>query len=183
MPHSSIHDMLNKMSKEDIILAYQGAIDTALLESVYSMMNSHLEEKQISSERKKKFFYILIESLQNVFHHQVTKFENVTDEDTATAGFIIKCEDENVYSIITGNYLLNSGVVKLRKKLEEVNRFTPEELKDYYRKSLSETEFSEKGGAGLGIIEMARKSGHKLNYEFTKINDEYSFFSLTITIH
>jgi hypothetical protein len=67
--------------------------------------------------------------------------------------------------------------------LEEVNNLSPDELKEYYRQSLSETEFTEKGGAGLGIIEMARKSGHKLKYEFTKINNEYSFFSLTITIH
>jgi len=183
MSHSTVYDLLFKMGNENIVLAYQGEIDTALLESVYSMMNRHLEEKKISSDRKKKFFNILIESLQNVFHHQITRIENLKGENMATAGFIITSDDEGVYNIITGNYLLNSSVEKLTKKLEEVNSLSPDELKNYYRQSLSETELSEKGGAGLGIIEMARKSGHKLNYEFTKINNEYSFFSLTITIH
>ncbi len=183
MPNSSVYDLLYKMSAENIVLAYQGDIDAGLLESVYSMMNRHLEEKKISSDRKKKFFYILIESLQNVFHHQVVKFENLNGEKIVAAGFIIKSDDEGTYNIITGNYLPNSKVDGLKKQLEEVNSLGPEELREYYRQSLSGNEFSEKGGAGLGIIEMARRSGNKLMYEFTKINNDYSFFSLTITIH
>jgi hypothetical protein len=180
---TTVYEMLNEMGNENIVLAYQGEIDTALLESVYGMMNNHLEEKKISSDRKKKFFNVLIESLQNVFHHHLTVADNLSDGKISTAGFIVKYDEQGTYQVVTGNYMLNSGVEKLTKKLEEVNSLTPDELKSYYRKSLSETEFTEKGGAGLGIIEMARKSGHKLNYEFTKVNNEYSFFSLTITIH
>lgn len=183
MSHSLVYDLLHKMGSENIVLAYQGEVNTELLESVYEMMNKHLEDKKISSERKKKFFYILIESLQNVFHHQVNNLENLNDAKVASAGFMIRNSEEGVYSITTGNYISNSSIEKLSKKLEEVNNLNADELKNYYRQSLSESEFSEKGGAGLGIIEMARKSGHKLNYEFTKINNEYSFFCLTITIH
>jgi hypothetical protein len=37
---------------------------------------------------------------------------------------------------------------------------------------------SEVGGAGLGFIDMARKSENKLSYSFDKINDRISFFTL-----
>jgi hypothetical protein len=183
MPQSFVYDLLHQMGSENIVLAYQGEVNTELLESVYSMMNKHLEEKKVSSDRKKKFFYILIESLQNVFHHRITDLQKLNEVNLASAGFIIRNSEEGVYSITTGNYLSNSSVENLTLKLEEVNKLTPDELKNYYRQSLSESELSEKGGAGLGIIEMARKSGHKLDYEFTKINDQYSFFCLTVTIH
>ena len=41
---------------------------------------------------------------------------------------------------------------------------------------------SEKGGGGLGMIDIARKSGQKLDYEFLPIDDVFAFFTLTIKI-
>ena len=51
-----------------------------------------------------------------------------------------------------------------------------ESLKNLYKEALNKGSLSEKGGAGLGLIEMARKSGNKLGFEFEEINDEYSYF-------
>ena len=146
------------------------------------MMGSHLEEKKTSPDRSKKFFHILIESLQNIFHHQATMPSGLSNANVALTGFIITSEGDSSYSIITGNYILNKDIGSLKKRLDEVNSLSPEALRNHYQKTLAGNEFSEKGGAGLGIIEMARKSGNKLDYEFTNINDEYSFFSLAITI-
>ena len=39
-----------------------------------------------------------------------------------------------------------------------------------------------KGGGGLGMIDIARKTGKKLNYDFAPLNDEYTFFSLNINV-
>ena len=41
---------------------------------------------------------------------------------------------------------------------------------------------SKKGGAGLGFIDIARKSGNKLEYHFEKINDDYYFFIINSQI-
>ena len=41
---------------------------------------------------------------------------------------------------------------------------------------------SDKGGGGLGMIDIARKSGKKLDFDFHKVDDEYSFYSLNINI-
>jgi hypothetical protein len=39
-----------------------------------------------------------------------------------------------------------------------------------------------KGGAGLGFVDMARKSGQKLEYEFEELGEGLSFFSLKTTV-
>ena len=57
-----------------------------------------------------------------------------------------------------------------------------EQLKEYYKEVLSEGGFSDKGGGGLGMIDIARKSGQKLNYHFTEIDETFSFFNLNIKI-
>jgi hypothetical protein len=57
-----------------------------------------------------------------------------------------------------------------------------EELREYYQLSLNNAMVSNKGTAGLGMIDIARKSGNKLDFEFLKINEETSFFCLNVKI-
>ena len=70
---------------------------------------------------------------------------------------------ENEYSIITGNYILSANVEALKSKLDRINLMSKDELKEYYKEILNNDTFSEKGGGGLGMIDIARKSGQKLN--------------------
>jgi len=170
------------MDADNVILAYKGEINSELLESIYTLLNRNLDEKKITPDKKKKIYHILIECLQNVFHHQESMPEGANKLDFSMTGFVIKSTGEDTYKIVSGNYLLNEEIDDLKKKLDVVNNLSPEGLRSLYKETLAGNEFSEKGGAGLGIIEMARKSGNKLDYEFNNINSDYSFFSLAITI-
>ena len=58
-----------------------------------------------------------------------------------------------------------------------------EELKDYYKSVLNNGEMSLKGGGGLGMIDIARKTGEKLEYNFLEIDNKVSFFTLNIKIN
>ena len=60
----------SRQTYNNIIFAYQGEVNEALLDAVYAMMDNHLEQKKTASEFKKRFYHLLVESLQNVFHHQ-----------------------------------------------------------------------------------------------------------------
>ena len=75
-----------------------------------------------------------------------------------------------------------SGVQSLQSKIDKVNSLSKEELAVYYREVLSSNELSEKGGAGLGIIDLARKSGNKIAYEFNAVDGNFTFFTLIVTI-
>ena len=89
---------------------------------------------------------------------------------------------DNQYNIITGNYIKNTNIEGLKKRLDDINLLTKEELKEYYKLVLSNGEMSSKGGGGLGMIYIARKTGQKLNFNFSPVDDKYSFFSLNIKI-
>jgi hypothetical protein len=91
-------------------------------------------------------------------------------------------KQEGQYNIITGNYIVNENVSGLKKRLDDVNSLTKEELKDYYKQILNNGEMSLKGGGGLGMIDIARKTGEKLGYTFQQIDEKLSFFSLNIKI-
>ena len=51
-----------------------------------------------------------------------------------------------------------------------------------YKKQLREGTLSEKQGAGLGLIDIARKSTSKLHYQFIPLDEGHSFFILKVEI-
>jgi len=72
----------------------------------------------------------------------------------------------------------------LEKQIETINDFEdPAALKQYYMEHLENNQLSEKGGAGLGFITIAMKSGNKLKVSFEKIDENYSLFLLNSTVN
>jgi len=86
------------------------------------------------------------------------------------------------YFIITGNHLKTERVMILKEKIDELNALSKDEIREKYREVLSNEGFSEKGGAGLGLIDIIRKSGENVDYAFRSIDKDYSFFSLKANI-
>ena len=90
--------------------------------------------------------------------------------------------NSNGYSITTGNYIQTDRKPTFESRLNRINSLEKDELKQLYKEVLNTEGRSEKGGGGLGMIDIARKTGEKLNYAFAPYNDEYSFFSLNINV-
>ena len=93
---------------------------------------------------------------------------------------IKKQNDE--YSIMTGNYMVKDNVEPMKKRLDTINAMDSLQLKTYYKEVLNNGEMSSKGGGGLGMIDIARKSGKKLEYRFDNVDDKLTFFSLNVKV-
>jgi len=128
---------------------------------------------------KKKVYNVLVECLQNLYHHMD---EVDASTDRARSAIFMIGKFDNKYTIITGNYIRTENVKSLDDRLNEINALNSDQLKEYYKKVLANGEMSAKGGGGLGMIDIARKTGEKLNYNFMPIDDKYSFFSFNIKI-
>ena len=63
-----------------------------------------------------------------------------------------------------------------------VNSLDSDELRGLYQMKLANDPRTDKGTAGLGLIDIARKSKSKLNYEFIEIDEFSSFFCLKVII-
>ena len=79
-------------------------------------------------------------------------------------------------------FISNENVNELQNKLIAINSMSREELKGLYITLISSVKFSASGGAGLGLIDIAKKSGSTLDYDFFKIDDHNSFFTLRTSI-
>ena len=177
----NIHDFYNMMEDGNIMLSFKGEVTSDLLTSILQIMESKMETLDEPPKIKKKVYNILVECLQNLYHH-IDEDDALTAANEKTALFMIRKNDEGEYSIMTGNYIANENIHILKTRLDKINSMDKEELKDYYKEVLNNGEMSAKGGGGLGMIDIARKSGKKLDYDFAKIDDKFSFFSLIVNI-
>ena len=147
-------------------------------------MESKMDYMEESPKLKKKVFNVLVECLQNLYHHIDSNDDqdrNFTRIEAKSALFMIAKKD-NHFVIRTGNYIDNESAAELEKRLDTINGMDKDELKKYYQEVLNNGALSEKGTAGLGMIDIARKSGNKLEYQFLPINEQNSFFCLNIKI-
>jgi len=169
------------MEKGNIMLSFKGEVTSDLLTSILQIMESKMDTLEESPKIKKKVYNILVECLQNLYHHIDEDDLSTPSVDEKSALFMIRKQDDE-YSIMTGNYIANENVDRMKVRLDKINEMDREELKDYYKEVLNNGEMSTKGGGGLGMIDIARKSGKKLEYCFNNVNNRYSFFSLNVKV-
>jgi hypothetical protein len=176
----NIFDFYNRMEKDNIMLSFKGNVTSELLTSVLQIMESKMERLNESSKMKRKVYNILVEALQNLYHHMDKTAEDLGSEFNTVIFMIAKMETH--YSIYTGNYIKTVDAGKLEDRLAKINSLDHDELRAHYKEVLNNGMMSEKGGGGLGMIDIARKSGQKLDYNFQEVDDSLSFYSLNIKI-
>lgn len=184
-----LYALYQRMHDNNIMLTFKGEVTFDLIDSILKIMEGGLEQLEDSRKTKKKVYNVLVECLQNLCHHidfsdsQPPQVISGDEHDyLRKSAILIIFSDDDAYHVATGNYITGENVAGLQKWLDEINSTTKDELRSLYKKILDNEKFSEKGGGGLGFIDIARKSGQKLNYKFKEINDTYSFFSFQINI-
>jgi hypothetical protein len=172
-----IYGIERMMVENQLLLAYKDNINEETSDQLIAMVDSKMvgfdEEKKI----KKKVFNVLVECLQNVSRH--AEPEKGKDHESS---ILLIGRNENSFFIITGNMMNNDKTEGLKAKLDQINKLNPEEIRDKYKELMTQMEFSDKGGAGLGLLDIARKSANKFEYDFRKLGDKKSYFTLKVSI-
>jgi hypothetical protein len=162
----------------NLILAYDGVLNNETISKLETEIEANILDKNFPKQVVKKVFFICVESLQNQLIHG-----HKDDKGSQHNFFLLAYSDKSV-NISSANLISNSSVEKIKGQIEKINSFEdPAALKAYYLEHLENNELSDKGGAGLGFITIAMKSGNKITPQFETINDKYSLFLLEIKIN
>jgi hypothetical protein len=170
-----------KKAKGDVILFFKGAISAELITKLLNDTEERLEKTETPPKTKKKVYNIVVEALQNLFHHSDKLPPNAKENLNTFVTFFI-CSYNEEFTVYTGNFVVSERVQYLKDRLDQINFLSKEELKTLYKLILNNQEFSEKGGGGLGMIDIARKTGKKIHYDFIDFNANIKFFCLEIPV-
>ncbi|NQY08729.1 MAG: hypothetical protein HRT71_04340 [Flavobacteriales bacterium] len=182
-----IYDLYKRMENHNIMLSFSGEVTGELLDSLLAIVESKLETVKENPKIKRKVYNVLVECLQNLYHHSASFSPKDGDATPAAlkgknSTIFMMGRDESLYNIMSGNYIKNEDIEGFKAKLDKINGMDKEGLKAYYKEVLNNAQFSAKGGGGLGMIDIAKKTGQKLNYTFEEVDSDFSFFTLNIQI-
>jgi len=175
-----VYDFYRSMKAHEITLVYEGEITHQITKAFTSLTESNMAKQEESNTVQKKVFHVMVECLQNISKHADTFGSD--DYLFAGRGIFMVSKGLEDYHVTTGNVIENRKIEELTEMLEEINALDKEGLKQLYKKQMREGRLSDKGGAGLGFIDIARKTGNKLEYHFLPIDETSSFFLLSSSI-
>jgi len=163
------------LTAQKIIVAYGGEIKNGVVSNVLNIIDNNLEP-ETDQFLKRRVLQVVVECIQNIERHA----DEFIDHDSKASFLVFKLDND--YMVSFCNRIKNENIDALKEKIDKINSLTKSELSDLYKASLRSNTISDKGGAGLGLIEISRKSGNKINYLFEPMDTENSNFSLMIKI-
>lgn len=176
------YPLFQRVNDNDFEYVYRGYFDHSITKKILFLADTSIAKvtHQSQATLQKRIYYIMVEGLQNITHHQ-EEIANDREFDRYPGIFAIQKSGDRYY-ISTGNIVADDKIESLKSKLDVINSLSPDELKKFHREILSNGNISDKGGAGLGLIEMSRKSGNKLLYSFEKLEGGFTYFYLQTLI-
>lgn len=155
-----VYEFYKTMKAHEISLVYEGEITHQITKAFTSLTESNMAKDDEPGVVQRKVFHVMVECLQNISKHA----DDFTSSDFLFSGrgIFLVSKGESEYSVTTGNAVDNNRIEELTNMLETINKMDKDGLKELYKKQMKEGRLSDKGGAGLGFIDIKRKTGKEL---------------------
>ncbi|MDM8558633.1 SiaB family protein kinase [Candidatus Parabeggiatoa sp. HSG14] len=178
----NFYELKTELHKRGIFFCFSGPISQELMVGVGDTLRNKMKLDEANSSTIIKVFSMFVEQAQNIIHYSAEK----TPQDQCCAelssGIIGVGYENGHYYVLCGNVIENEGVDGLCEQLTKLQQMDKDELKRYYKEQRKKKAPNSSKGAGLGFIELARKSVTPIEFDVQKIDEKSSFFSLKTEI-
>lgn len=176
----NLNEWYSEKVDADSIFYYKGKIEDEDVTEILNSIEKILADRNESPKVLKKIFNVLVELVQNLYHHGEVPPD--LEVPYSKFGVLIVCEEGAQYRISAGNFLKIDGLKLIRDRIDQINTLSSEETQNLYRIILNNENFSDKGGGGLGMVDIARKSGNSMEYQFFEYSSNYLFLAIDVVI-
>ncbi|MBN2663324.1 MAG: SiaB family protein kinase [Bacteroidales bacterium] len=157
--------------EDDIALYYLGDFSDKSLLALTDIIHNSDEKSGNFGSLKSKTIYLIIEAFQNIIRYSL---------NTSVNNFFMLRKIEHNIFISTANIISDERVIYLKDRIDDLNKMDSNALKNKYKEILVNKKFSEAGGAGLGLVEISRKTKQKIDYYFEKYHNEDDIFYILL---
>jgi hypothetical protein len=158
-----------------VLLSLVGNFNQTKIDELLPVLQPLLLDNGAKRRVMKRISSVIIETLQNISKHG-------TRSNSEYDSFLVVSQSDDHFTITTGNLLLTADGRSVADKISTLNSLSPEELRKLYIETLCNDDFSYKGGAGLGLITIAKKSKHAIAVDVHEIAEKLSYFVQSVRI-
>jgi len=170
-------------SKKKIIFCYSGPMSQDLMVEIGNTLKSKMQQDSFNRSMVAKTFAILVEQVQNIIHYSTEQTVlRSLEESKLSNGIVAVGYEKKSYFVSSGNMIHIKDKDKIAAMIDKINSLGPEEKKQYYKEMRKKGPDEGSRGAGLGFIEMARKTEHPVDYDFIDIDKNFCFFTIRLHI-
>ena len=174
-------DALEEILEEDgiVFLTYGGFLTQSLIAGMTDALEKEVSSNDLSMKIANNIFTIFIELSQNMMAYAKSKAGEAFD----AKGMIIVGlnPSKSDYYIIGRNLVDAEDKKRIEARLEDVEGMDREGLRQLYRERRKSGRDKHTRGAGIGFIEIARRSD-SLEHHFVPAGGERYYFIVKVTI-
>ena len=169
-------ELYERYEDRDVLYSYQGEISQKMVEVIVSEVKERMIKEEMLPKVISCVYSVLVEGIQNMVRYAYIQ------EGELKQGMVLVKKEKIGFRIILGNYIDKNQEANMIYQLEKLNFMTREELKDKLLQCRKGNALRENCSAGLGLMEIARRSMGKLQYQMLKRTSEYGIFLLEVVI-
>ncbi len=172
--------MRESYNRQQIMLCFNGPISRSLIEEIGNALRNYLTAEHAHPSSAMDVFAVYIEMTQNIRHY--AKVKHWSDQE-AGATVVVARDEQGRYVISAGNLIESADGEVLLASISELADLDKAQLKSLYKEQLRKPRDGQLvSGAGLGLIDIARKSSEPLSASLKPVSDGRSFISLRAVI-
>ncbi|WZL72756.1 SiaB family protein kinase [Clostridiaceae bacterium 35-E11] len=180
--NNNLMEMKNMLSNNGILIIFSGRFSQGIIEELGDALKNHLESEETPKNEIYNVFSVFIEQTQNIKNYTYTKKDSPNYDRMLNSGVVCIGRSNDGYYVLSGNFVENKDLQKLTDYIDTIASLDKTALKKLYKEQLKKEISPDSLGAGLGLIDMARKSISPISYFVNKIDDDLSFFELKVIV-
>ncbi|MEO8066989.1 MAG: DUF6272 family protein [Flavobacteriales bacterium] len=157
-----------------VVFAHQGALTQDGMAELLTIAEQHALDQGDALTTRKRLVGVLVEGLENAHRHVVAELSE-------SIFAVLACNSER-YTITVGNAMPMVTAALLSHRVSVLNEMDDTDVKEHYLKLLSNDARSNNGGAGLGLLTMARKSLRPLGCITDRLDAAHVGFAMELSV-
>lgn len=178
----NLFELKEQLRESGILISFAGSFSHSIVEELGTAVKKYLESAESKKPGMMDVFSVYIEAAQNVRNYGERQLASGAGNADIDASIIVIAKRDAHYLIHAGNAVDAQDVPALTARLDHLATLDKAGLKLAFKEQLRKERTAADAGAGLGLIEMARRATEPLRYTFTPIAGGRSYFSLSVVI-
>lgn len=180
MENLDLFSLRETYNAQRIMLCFNGPISRSLIEEIGNALRNYLQREKANPSEAVDVFAVYIEMTQNIRHYAIAQGY---DESQAAATVVIARDAQGRYVVSAGNTVQSADGEVLVQRINELVAMDKTALKTVYKERLRAPKpEGAVSGAGLGLIDMARKTTAPITTQLKALGNGQSFFSLRVVV-
>jgi hypothetical protein len=159
----------------DFLFVYSGNLNQDVIATAVKLIERKLKMQDYAAGLITRAKIITTEILQNITRHQLP--------DPQMLPYYFLASSENGLIIFAGNVISDTGKEYMEQKLDLFKSYDASQMRTIYLNALSKSVVNENGNAGLGLLDIAYRSGQKYDYAFEQLSSSGYAFDFNVWIN